>query len=88
MANVLEKIVADKRLEVERLKQEKPLSSFIDELTPTTKDMYAALDRKQGNSHAGFILECKKASPSKGLIRADFDPKAICEIYDLSLIHI
>ncbi|MCO4798250.1 MAG: bifunctional indole-3-glycerol-phosphate synthase TrpC/phosphoribosylanthranilate isomerase TrpF [Colwelliaceae bacterium] len=82
MANVLEKIVADKRIEVERLKQEKPLASFIDDLKPTTKDMYAALDRKQGKNHAGFILECKKASPSKGLIRADFDPKAICEIYD------
>jgi indole-3-glycerol phosphate synthase / phosphoribosylanthranilate isomerase len=82
MANVLEKIVADKRIEVERLKQEKPLNSFIGELTPTKKDMYAALDRKKEHSHAGFILECKKASPSKGLIRADFDPKAICQIYD------
>ena len=82
MANVLEKIVADKRIEVEQLKMDKPLSSFIDSLKPTTKDMYAALDRKQGHSHAGFILECKKASPSKGLIRADFDPKAICQIYD------
>lgn len=82
MANVLEKIVADKRIEIERLKIEKPLESFIHELTPTTKNMYAALDRKQGKSHAGYILECKKASPSKGLIRPDFDPKAICQIYD------
>lgn len=82
MANVLEKIVADKRIEIEQLKIDKPLASFIDSLKPTTKDMYAALDRKQGKSHAGFILECKKASPSKGLIRADFDPKAICQIYD------
>jgi indole-3-glycerol phosphate synthase/phosphoribosylanthranilate isomerase len=82
MANVLEKIVADKRIEVKQLKINKPLASFIDSLKPTTKDMYAALDRKQGKSQAGFILECKKASPSKGLIRADFDPKAICQIYD------
>lgn len=82
MANVLEKIVADKRIEIARLQQEMPLASFIDSLTPTTKNMYAALDRKQGHAHAGFILECKKASPSKGLIRADFDPKAICQIYD------
>lgn len=82
MANVLEKIVADKRIEVERLKKEKPLESFINDLEPTKKDMYAALDRKQGQSYAGYILECKKASPSKGLIRPDFDPKAICQIYD------
>ena len=82
MANVLEKIVVNKRVEIEALKKQKPLASFINELIPTTKDMYAALDRKQGQSHAGFILECKKASPSKGLIRPDFDVKAICQIYD------
>ncbi|GLX79832.1 bifunctional indole-3-glycerol phosphate synthase/phosphoribosylanthranilate isomerase [Thalassotalea insulae] len=80
--NVLTKIVADKRLEVAALKEKMPLASFIDQLIPSTKDMYAALDRKQGQPHAGFILECKKASPSKGLIREDFDPKAICQIYD------
>ncbi len=82
MANILEKIVADKRIEIAQRKIDFPLSDFIDTLVPTEKDMYAALDRKQGYTHAGFILECKKASPSKGLIRADFDPKAICQIYD------
>jgi len=82
MANILEKIVADKRVEIEQRKIDFPLSDFIDTLVPTQKDMYAALDRKQGNAHAGFILECKKASPSKGLIREEFDPKAICQIYD------
>ncbi|GAA5133734.1 bifunctional indole-3-glycerol-phosphate synthase TrpC/phosphoribosylanthranilate isomerase TrpF [Thalassotalea piscium] len=82
MANVLEKIVANKRIEIEQLKKQKPLSSFVNELTPSTKDMYAALDRKQNNGQAGFILECKKASPSKGLIRPDFNVKAICQIYD------
>jgi len=82
MANILEKIVANKRIEIEQRKIDFPLSDFIETLVPTEKDMYAALDRKQGHAHAGFILECKKASPSKGLIRADFDPKAICQIYD------
>lgn len=82
MANILEKIVADKRIEIDALKLAKPLSSFIDALVPTTKDMYAALTRTEDKPYAGFILECKKASPSKGLIRPDFDPKAICQIYD------
>ena len=90
MANILEKIVADKRIEVDALKIAKPLASFIDELTPTTKDMYAALRRTEEKPEAGFILECKKASPSKGLIRPDFDVKAICQTYDkyASLIRI
>lgn len=82
MANILEKIVADKRIEIDALKIAKPLVSFIDDLVPTTKDMYAALRRSEDKPEAGFILECKKASPSKGLIRPDFDVKSICQTYD------
>ena len=44
--------------------------------------MYKALTRTEDKPYAGFILECKKASPSKGLIRADFDAAEICTIYD------
>lgn len=80
--NVLEQIIATKREELVRLKQQKPLASFIDQLVPSNKDMYAALDRNQGSGNAGFIFECKKASPSKGLIRADFDIKAIAQTYE------
>ncbi|TMM42639.1 bifunctional indole-3-glycerol-phosphate synthase TrpC/phosphoribosylanthranilate isomerase TrpF [Colwellia ponticola] len=80
--NILEQIVDDKRIEIAALKIAKPLTSFIDDLVPTTKDMYAALTKTADKPYAGFILECKKASPSKGLIRADFDVKAICQTYD------
>jgi len=82
MANILEKIVIDKRITVEALKKSLPLESFKDSLVPTTKDMYQALTRTEDKPYAGFILECKKASPSKGLIRADFNVKEICTIYD------
>ncbi len=82
MANVLEKIVKDKHIEIAALKIAKPLTSFINELVPTTKNMYNALKRTKDKPEAGFILECKKASPSKGLIRPDFDIKAICQVYD------
>jgi indole-3-glycerol phosphate synthase/phosphoribosylanthranilate isomerase len=80
--NVLEKIVVDKRIEVAQRKIDFPLVNFKHALKPSEKDMYAALDRKQGSANAGFILECKKASPSKGLIRSDFDVASICKIYD------
>jgi len=82
MANILQKIVADKRIEIDALKKVKPLESFIEELVPTQKDMYQALRRTEDKPEAGFILECKKASPSKGLIRPDFDVKSICQTYD------
>ncbi|MDO6427305.1 bifunctional indole-3-glycerol-phosphate synthase TrpC/phosphoribosylanthranilate isomerase TrpF [Thalassotalea sp. 1_MG-2023] len=82
MANVLEKIVADKRIEIDALKKQKPLDTFVETLTPSTKNMYDALDRAKGHHGAGFILECKKASPSKGLIREDFDVLSICQTYD------
>jgi indole-3-glycerol phosphate synthase/phosphoribosylanthranilate isomerase len=80
--NILEQIVDDKRIEIEALKLAKPLASFVDQLIPTTKDMYHALTRTPEKPEAGFILECKKASPSKGLIRPDFNIEAIAKVYD------
>jgi indole-3-glycerol phosphate synthase/phosphoribosylanthranilate isomerase len=80
--NILEQIVDDKRIEIEALKLAKPLASFVDQLVPSTKDMYRALTRTPEKPEAGFILECKKASPSKGLIRPDFDIEAIAKVYD------
>ncbi|MEL4427791.1 bifunctional indole-3-glycerol-phosphate synthase TrpC/phosphoribosylanthranilate isomerase TrpF [Shewanella indica] len=75
MSNVLERIVATKQQHIEALKLRFP----EDNLTPKTSDrsLYQALSAKG----AGFILECKKGSPSKGLIRKDFDPVAIADVY-------
>ncbi len=75
---VLGKIIADKQLWVDARKEAQPLASFIDQLTPSDRDFTAAL----ATERTGFILECKKASPSKGLIRNDFDPAAIARVYD------
>ena len=82
MSNILEQIVANRRIEIAELKKEMPLASFIDGLTPSKKDMYQALTRTAEKPYAGFILECKKASPSKGLIREDFNVAEIAGIYD------
>ena len=77
MANVLEKIVDNKRSELVARKQALPLEQFIDQLTPSTRSLFAALSEP----NAGFIFECKKASPSKGLIRDPFDLDEIISAY-------
>ena len=77
MANVLETIVADKRAEIAHRKEELPLSTFVDGLTPSDRSFYQAL----AGENAAFVFECKKASPSKGLIRADFNLDEIIAAY-------
>ncbi|GGW75385.1 bifunctional indole-3-glycerol-phosphate synthase TrpC/phosphoribosylanthranilate isomerase TrpF [Alteromonas halophila] len=77
MANVLEKIVANKREELISRKESLPLSEFKEALRPSDKSLFAALS----TPNAGYILECKKASPSKGLIREPFDLDEIIAAY-------
>ncbi|EOL8943137.1 bifunctional indole-3-glycerol-phosphate synthase TrpC/phosphoribosylanthranilate isomerase TrpF [Cronobacter dublinensis] len=77
METVLAKIVADKALWVEARKAQQPLASFQNEIVPSARRFYDAL---QG-ARTAFILECKKASPSKGVIREDFDPARIAAVY-------
>jgi indole-3-glycerol phosphate synthase/phosphoribosylanthranilate isomerase len=77
MANVLEKIVLDKKQEIAQRKIDLPLARFIDDLTPSDRSFYDAL----AQPNAAFILECKKASPSKGIIRENFDLDEIIQAY-------
>ena len=79
MADILQEIAAYKREFVAQRKREKPLvdvrSAAFDTAAPA--DFVGAL-RQEGIS---LIAELKKASPSKGIIRADFDPETIADIY-------
>lgn len=74
-SNVLTRIVATKAAHIAALKLRFPEAS----LQPKQSDrsLFAALKAP----NAGFIFECKKASPSKGLIRQDFDVEAIADVY-------
>ncbi len=77
MAEVLIKIIKDKTIWVSSRKKNQPLDLFKSLLVPSDRDFYQAL--KTGKTE--FILECKKASPSKGVIRQDFDLDYIASIY-------
>jgi indole-3-glycerol phosphate synthase len=81
MSNILERIVAAKRKEIQRRRDEIPLPELEARLAdaPPVRDFRASLERGPG---IGIIAEVKKASPSAGVLRADFDPVAIARIYE------
>lgn len=78
MANVLEQIVAHKRNELKIKKELFPLAQFKDKITPSNVSFFDAL----AATGTSYIFECKKASPSKGLIRANFDLDEITQAYE------
>ena len=80
--HILEDIVSHKRQEVAKMQQELPLASLRQQLNaaPTVRNFLTAL---QSNSNQpSLIAEVKKASPSRGIIRADFDPVAVAQAYE------
>lgn len=79
--SILERIVASKRLELLRAQAETPHRELDRRLAkaPPVRDFRAALERGTG---LNIIAEVKKASPSAGVLRADFDPVAIARIYE------
>ncbi len=81
--NILEKIVWHKEAEVARLRAKVPLKSLQQQVQglPAARGFTTALRRQASEHSPALIAEVKKASPSKGVIRADFDPVAIAKSY-------
>jgi indole-3-glycerol phosphate synthase len=85
MSDILQQIEAYKREEIAAAKSLRPWSEVVAEAhdAPPVRGFLAALRRRRDAGEYALIAEVKKASPSKGLIRADFNPAQIARDYEL-----
>ena len=84
MSDILEKIIATKRQELDKAQQIAPMLAVkaAAEAEPKPRSFIGAIRAKIEAGNAAVIAEIKKASPSKGVIRADFNPAEIAKSYE------
>ena len=83
MSDILNKILDTKRAEVAQAKQQKSMSDLHAEIAAQSpaRDFVGSIRAKIAQGLPAVIAEIKKASPSKGVIRADFHPAQIAQSY-------
>lgn len=83
-SDILQKILARKQEEVAERSRQVSIEALHDQAAraDAPRGFIAALRRRVAEGRAAVIAEVKKASPSKGLLRADFDPAAIARSYE------
>src|SRR3954454_6252344 len=83
MSTILEQIIETKRGEVAAAKTRVPVEQLKETITTLgrPRNFFQAVSKKPNNKPLNLIAEIKKASPSSGVIRADFDPVKIAQQY-------
>ncbi|MFZ4118923.1 MAG: indole-3-glycerol phosphate synthase TrpC [Polynucleobacter sp.] len=89
MSDILDRIIATKRAEVAHGLSTIPMNTLRDQIETQRQDPFFkprgfvdAIKRKLAYGNAGIIAEIKKASPSKGVLRTDFEPALIAKSYE------
>ena len=89
MSDILDRIIATKHAEVAHGLSTIPMNALRNQIDTQRQDLFFkprgfvdAIKRKLANGNAGIIAEIKKASPSKGVLRTDFEPALIAKSYE------